>query len=79
MAKYFITGGAGFIGSAFVRLVLEQEPDAEIINFDALVQHGMINAPDVDLMRRTDSVDEAYDWIILQLAEQALGEPGPTL
>jgi len=30
-------------------------------------------------MRRTDSVDEAYDWIILQLAEQALGEPGPTL
>jgi uncharacterized protein (TIGR00730 family) len=50
-----------------------------IINFDALVKHGMINARDVDLMRRTDSVDEAYDWIILQLAEQALGEPGPTL
>src|SRR4051794_5292636 len=40
MAKYFITGGAGFIGSAFVRLVLKQEPDAEIINFDALTYAG---------------------------------------
>jgi dTDP-glucose 4,6-dehydratase len=40
MGKYFITGGAGFIGSAFVRIVLEQEPEAEIINFDALTYAG---------------------------------------
>ena len=36
----FVTGGAGFIGSAFVRLVLDAEPDVEIINFDALTYAG---------------------------------------
>jgi uncharacterized protein (TIGR00730 family) len=51
----------------------------QVINFDALVRYGTISAPDVDLMFRTDSVDEAYDWIVLQLAEHALGQPGPML
>jgi dTDP-glucose 4,6-dehydratase len=36
----FLTGGAGFIGSAFVRLVLDAEPDVEIVNFDALTYAG---------------------------------------
>jgi dTDP-glucose 4,6-dehydratase len=40
MRKLFVTGGAGFIGSAFVRLALEQEPTCEIINFDALTYAG---------------------------------------
>ena len=40
MKKYFITGGAGFIGSAFVRIVLDEQPDAEIVNFDALTYAG---------------------------------------
>jgi len=30
-------------------------------------------------MHHTDSVDDAYDWIVLQLAEHALGLPGPML
>ncbi len=51
----------------------------EVINFDALVRHGTINAADVDLVHRTDSVDEAYDWLIKQLTEQALGRPGAML
>jgi hypothetical protein len=51
----------------------------EVVNFEALVRHGTINAKDVSLVRRTDSVDEAYDWLILQLAEKALGQPGATL
>ncbi len=51
----------------------------EVINFDALVRHGTINAADVDLVYRTDSVDDAYDWLIKQLAEQALGKPGGML
>jgi uncharacterized protein (TIGR00730 family) len=51
----------------------------EVIDFDALVRHGTISARDVDLVYRTDSVDEAYDWIVLQLAEHALGQPGPML
>jgi uncharacterized protein (TIGR00730 family) len=51
----------------------------EVINFDALVRHGTIDAADVDLVHRTDSVDDAYDWLIDQLTEQALGKPGAML
>ncbi len=51
----------------------------QVIDFDALVRHGTIDARDVELVHRTDSVDEAYDWLVLQLAEHALGQPGPTL
>ena len=40
MLKLFITGGAGFIGSAFVRLALEAVPECEVINFDALTYAG---------------------------------------
>lgn len=40
MTKFFITGGAGFIGSAFVRLLLEEFADCEVINFDALTYAG---------------------------------------
>ena len=54
MGKYFITGGAGFIGSAFVRIVLDQEADAEIINFDALTYAGNLeNLRDVNSVRHT--------------------------
>jgi dTDP-glucose 4,6-dehydratase len=38
--KFFITGGAGFVGSAFVRLVLAEMPDCRITNFDALTYAG---------------------------------------
>jgi len=51
----------------------------QVIDFDALVRHGTIDARDVELVHRTDSVDDAYDWLVLQLAEHALGQPGPTL
>ena len=51
----------------------------EVINFDALVRHGTIDAADVDLVHRTDSVDDAYEWLIHQLAEEALGKPGAML
>ncbi|HYX40612.1 MAG TPA: NAD-dependent epimerase/dehydratase family protein, partial [Pyrinomonadaceae bacterium] len=40
MRKLFVTGGAGFIGSAFIRLILAERPDYEIINFDALTYAG---------------------------------------
>jgi dTDP-glucose 4,6-dehydratase len=39
MRTIFITGGAGFVGSAFVRVVLE-ETDWSIVNFDALTYAG---------------------------------------
>ena len=43
MNRFFITGGAGFIGSAFVRLLLEQRPSCKITNFDALTYAGNLD------------------------------------
>jgi uncharacterized protein (TIGR00730 family) len=50
-----------------------------IIDFDALVRHGTISPGDVNLVYRTDSVDEAYSWIVRRLVEYALGQPGASL
>ncbi len=38
--KLFVTGGAGFIGSAFASLALEELPGCSIVNFDALTYAG---------------------------------------
>ncbi|HEV2707695.1 MAG TPA: dTDP-glucose 4,6-dehydratase [Pyrinomonadaceae bacterium] len=43
MRKLFVTGGAGFIGSAFVRLALEELPDCRVVNFDALTYAGNLD------------------------------------
>jgi dTDP-glucose 4,6-dehydratase len=43
MPKFFVTGGAGFIGSAFVRLLLDEFPSCEVINFDALTYAGNLD------------------------------------
>ena len=51
----------------------------KIISFDELARHGMIASKDIELVFRTDSVDAAYDWIVAQLTEKALAQPGATL
>jgi dTDP-glucose 4,6-dehydratase len=38
--KLFITGGAGFIGSNFIRHILKKYPDYTIVNFDKLTYAG---------------------------------------
>ena len=38
--KLLVTGGAGFIGSNFVMYMLQQHPDYQIINIDALTYAG---------------------------------------
>jgi dTDP-glucose 4,6-dehydratase len=43
MRQLFLTGGAGFIGSAFVRLVLEEMADCRVVNFDALTYAGNLD------------------------------------
>lgn len=54
MKTVFVTGGAGFIGSAFVRMVLDRTDDTRIINFDALTYAGNLeNLADVDNDRHT--------------------------
>ena len=51
----------------------------EVVNFDALVKHGTISSKDISLVRRTDSVDEAYEWLVKELTEHMLDRPGAIL
>ncbi|MFO0879872.1 MAG: dTDP-glucose 4,6-dehydratase [Gemmataceae bacterium] len=63
MSTFLVTGGCGFIGSNFVRFLLESMPDARIVNFDALTYAGnLANLADLDgdprhLFVRGDIVD----------------------
>jgi len=38
--KIIVTGGAGFIGSAFIRLLINSQPDVNILNLDKLTYAG---------------------------------------
>jgi uncharacterized protein (TIGR00730 family) len=51
----------------------------EVVNFDALARHGTISPEDVNLVHRTDSVDDAYDYLVRHLAQEALDNPGAKL
>jgi dTDP-glucose 4,6-dehydratase len=47
--KLLVTGGAGFIGSNFIRYILNKYPDDEIINFDKLTYAGNLdNLKDIE-------------------------------
>ncbi len=49
MKNILITGGAGFIGSNFVKRMLEKHPEYKIINVDALTYAGNLeNLKDID-------------------------------
>jgi uncharacterized protein (TIGR00730 family) len=52
---------------------------AEVINLEALERHGTISPGDAELFFRTDSVDEAFDYVTEQLSRYALASPGATL
>ena len=40
MRRVLVTGGSGFIGSNFVRLLMAAEPDCEVVNLDLLTYAG---------------------------------------
>ena len=52
LSNYLITGGAGFIGSNFIRFLLANDSDAQVYNLDALTYAGslenLIDLPDPD-------------------------------
>ncbi|MBQ4313308.1 MAG: dTDP-glucose 4,6-dehydratase, partial [Clostridia bacterium] len=49
MKTILITGGAGFIGSSFVRRMLKEHPDYKVINVDALTYAGNLeNLRDIE-------------------------------
>ena len=64
--KLLVTGGAGFIGSNFIRHMLEVYPDMEIINYDILTYAGNLdNLKGIDKQPR-------YTFIKGDICDQAL-------
>jgi uncharacterized protein (TIGR00730 family) len=51
----------------------------QVVDFEALARFGTIDAKDIDLCFRTDSVDEAFDYLTKQLGAHAMDKPGATL
>jgi len=50
--RTLVTGGAGFIGSSYVRVVLEERPDEELVVFDKLTYAG-----------RKENLEDVWDRI----------------
>jgi hypothetical protein len=48
----------------------------KVMNLQAMVEFGTIDAKDLDLMFKTGSVDEAFDYIVKELTTYALPRPG---
>ena len=51
----------------------------EVINFNALVKYGTIARRDLDLMYRTDSVDDAYEHVTSELTRLYLDDTAATM
>ena len=51
----------------------------KVVNLDALVEFGTISADDLKLLHRSDSVDDAYDYIVQELTQHAMDIPGARL
>ncbi len=63
--KLFVAGGAGFIGSNFVRHVLAKYPDLHVVNFDKLTYAG-----NLDSLRDIEK-DSRYSFVRGDIADPA--------
>jgi uncharacterized protein (TIGR00730 family) len=51
----------------------------KVIDLKALAHFGTIDEKDLDLFLRTDSVDEAFDFITSELVSSGMNDKGPSL
>jgi len=51
----------------------------EVLDLDALVRYGTVNAKDLDLFHHTDSVDDAFEFVTRELRAHALNGAEPSL
>jgi len=66
MLRLLITGGAGFIGSNFIRYILREHPDWEVVSLDKLTYAGNLeNLKDV-------KNDSRYRFILGDIADREL-------
>ncbi len=70
METMLVTGGAGFIGSNFIRYMLNKYPDIKIVNFDALTYAGNLenltdceNKPNYIFVKGNITNKEEVDYI----------------
>ncbi len=68
MKNLLVTGGAGFIGSNFVRYVLQTQPDVFIVNLDLLTYAGSL-----ENLKELPSPDR-YEFIQGDICDQSLVE-----
>ncbi len=67
--KILVTGGAGFIGSNFIRYVYTTYPDYEIINFDKLTYAGNLeNLQDIERQSK-DTGSSRYRFVRGDIAD----------
>ncbi|MBI4184493.1 MAG: LOG family protein [Proteobacteria bacterium] len=93
-AVVFFPGGFGTLDELFEVLTLLQTRKIrkrlplvlfgtsywdKVIDLETLVRWGSIDPQDLALLHRTDSVDDAYEYLIRELTEYALGAPGAAL
>jgi predicted Rossmann-fold nucleotide-binding protein len=52
---------------------------SQILHFAPLVEYGAISPEDLDLFLQTESIDEAFDYVVRELSQWAIKEPGPSL
>ena len=48
----------------------------EVLNFDALVRWGVVSANDLDIFHKTDSVDDAFEYLTRRLEKLYLSPKG---
>ncbi len=51
----------------------------KVLNLDVMAEYGTISAADIDLLFRTDSVDDAFEFITRELTAHALGDARGTM